>query len=161
MKTKLLWLLLLPLTSFAHPQAVREAGVKQPGAVIKDNAAKGMLLGEHRLSLQWISWDYFGKAIVTERNGTLFLTGEQKARKGGDYLKVDGIITEVGAKEFKFRGTIITKVEINNGGKPCERKGEMTFIIKGNRKYWRLKEMENPCEEIVDYVDIFFRKGAS
>ena len=117
-----------------------------------------MLIGEHRLSLQWISWDYFGKATVTESNGTLFLTGEQKARKGADLLKVDGVITEVGAKEFKFEGTIVTKVEINNGGKPCERKGEMTFIIKGNRKYWRLKEMDSPCEQIVDYVDIFFRK---
>jgi hypothetical protein len=139
-------------------RAQQKTGDAHPRTVIKDNAAKTMLMGEHRLSLQWISWDYFGKAKVTDINGTLFLTGEQKARKGADHLKIDGIITEVAAKEFKFKGTIITSVEINNGGKPCERKGEMTFIIKGNRKYWRLKEMENPCEEIVDYVDIFFRK---
>lgn len=148
---KLSWLLALLLL------ATPVASAQQPKTVIKDKAAKAMLLGDHRLSLQWISWDYFGKATVTESNGTLLLTGEQKSRKGGDHLKIEGIITEVDAKEFKFKGKIITKVEFNNAGKPCERDGEMTFIIKGSRRYWRLKEMENPCEEIVDYVDIFFR----
>ncbi|HEX8091257.1 MAG TPA: hypothetical protein VF762_20545 [Blastocatellia bacterium] len=160
MKAILLCLMLLAPSSQTYPQAKQDMGVKQRRTVIKDKAAEVMLLGEHRLSLQWISWDYFGRATVAESNGALLLTGEQKARKGGDYLKIDGVITEVGAKEFKFDGTIVTKVEINNGGKPCERKGEMTFAIKGGRKYWRLQEMDNPCEEVVDYVDIFFRKDA-
>jgi hypothetical protein len=158
MRTRLLCLLLLALSSPVYPQTARKPDAPRPRTVIKDKTAKAMLLGEHRLSLQWISWDYFGKATVTESDGTLLLTGEQKARKGGDHLKIDGVITEVDAKEFKFNGTIVAQVEINNGGKPCERKGEMTFIIKGSRKYWRLKEMDSPCEEVVDYVDIFFRK---
>ena len=157
MKTKFLCLWLLLLFVPAYPQATVKSGANLPKTVVKDKAAKIMLVGDHRLSLQWISWDFFGKATITESNGTLLLTGEQKARKGGDHLKIDGVITEVDAKEFKFKGTIIIKVEINNGGKPCERKGEMTFRITNNRRYWRLKEMENPCEEIVDYVDIFFR----
>jgi hypothetical protein len=157
MKTVCVCAGLLALLISVYPQNVGKSGVRQPTTVIKDTAAKVKLLGQHRLALQWISWDYFGKAIVTESNGTLFLKGEQKARKGDDLLSIDGIITEVDAKDFKFKGTIVTKVEFNNGGKPCERNGEMTFTIKGNRRYWRLKEMENPCEEIVDYVDIFFR----
>jgi hypothetical protein len=157
MKTKLICVWLLALFIPAYPQAAGKTPVKQTATVVKDKAAKISLVGQHRLALQWISWDYFGKAVVTESNGTLFLKGEQKARKGSDHLRIDGVITEVDAREFKFRGTIITKVEINNGGKACERNGEMTFVIKGNRRYWRLKEMENPCEEIVDYVDIFFR----
>ena len=147
-----MWLLLLFMPAYAQAP-----GANHPKTVIKDEAAKIKLLGLHRLSLQWISWDYFGKATVTESNGTLFLTGEQKARKGSDHLKIDGVITEVAATEFKFKGKIIIKVDFNNGGKPCERNGEMTFRITNNRRYWRLKEMENPCEEIVDYVDIFFR----
>src|SRR5215211_3077675 len=111
MKTRLvcLWLLLICLP--AYGQAVRN---NHPRTVIKDKAAKIKLMGDHRLSLQWISWDYFGRAKVTESNGTLYLTGEQKARKGGDQLKIDGVITEVGARDFKFNGTIITKVEINS-----------------------------------------------
>ncbi|HEX8183687.1 MAG TPA: hypothetical protein VF747_03020 [Blastocatellia bacterium] len=157
MKTRILCLWLLMLCATAYPQAASKAGAAHPKTVIKDNEAKARLLGEHRLSLQWISWDYFGKARVTESGGTLYLAGEQKARKGSDLLTIEGFITEVAATEFKFNGTIITRVEINNGGKPCERKGEMTFRITNNRRYWRLKEMESPCEDIVDYVDIFFR----
>src|SRR5215208_2472985 len=111
MKTKCVCVWLLALFIPAYPQGVAKTGVKQPRTVIKDEAAKTKLLGQHRLSLQWISWDYFGKAIVTESDGTLFLKGEQKARKGSDHLSIDGIITEVDAREFKFKGRIITRVE--------------------------------------------------
>ncbi|MBL8149695.1 MAG: hypothetical protein JNN15_07185 [Blastocatellia bacterium] len=126
--------------------------------VIKDEAAKQMLLGEHRLSLQWVSWDYFGKATVTDKNGQLFIQGEQKSRRGSDYLKIDGQITSVDTKEIKFKGTVLTQVSFLNNGNPCKREGEMTFKITGNRKYWRLQEMNNPCDEAADYVDIYFRQ---
>lgn len=125
--------------------------------IIKDQAAKAMLLGQHKLSLQWISWDYFGKAIVTDTKGVMRVKGEQKSKTEGDYLKIDGIITLVDKKEFKFNGTIVMRVSHINSGEPCTREGEMTFRITGNRKYWRLQEMDNPCDEATDYVDIFFR----
>lgn len=44
-----------------------------------------------------------------------------------------------------------------NGGEPCVREGEMTFAITRKRKYWRLQEMQNPCDTATDYVDIYFR----
>src|SRR5262245_55047906 len=110
---------------------------------IKNEEAKSKLLGDHRFSLQWVSWDYFGKASITDSNGTLLVKGDQKSRKTDDFVSIDGVITMVDAKEFRFNGTIITKVSFINGGKPCERKGEMTFRITGNRKFWRLKEMNN------------------
>jgi hypothetical protein len=94
---------------------------------------------------------------VVEKNGTLFIKGEQRGRKTDEYVTIDGRIAEVSAKEFTFIGRIVTKVDINNNGKPCVREGAMTFHITRNRRYWRLKEMDNPCEQIVDYVDIFFR----
>jgi hypothetical protein len=125
--------------------------------VVNDKKASAMLLGRHRLSLQWISWDYFGTATVTNRRGTYFLKGEQKQRRGTDYLRVDGRITEINAKNFKFDGTIVMQISSINGGKPCTREGEMTFRITGNRRYWRLAEMTNPCDTATDYVDIFFR----
>lgn len=125
--------------------------------VINDPAAKSMLIGQHKLSLQWISWDYFGKAVVTDNRGVLRVKGEQRARKGDDYLTIDGVITVVDKKEFKFDGTIVMKISHINGGEPCTREGEMIFRITGNRKYWRLQEMDNPCDQATDYVDIFFR----
>ena len=133
----------------AHPRSVK--------TVIKDQTAKAMLVGAHRLSLQWISWDYFGKAVVTEKNGTLSITGEQRAKKGSDYLCIEGTITEVSAKEFIFNGVVEMRVSHINKGEPCKREGELTFVIKGNRRYWRMQQMDNPCDEATDYVDIYFR----
>lgn len=141
---------LLLISAFALPLSA------QTKTVIKDKPAKAKLLGTHKLSLQWISWDYFGKATVTEKNGTIYLKGEQKSRKGADFVKIDGIITSVEAKSFTFNGTIITQVSHNNDGKPCTREGEMTFTITGKRKYWRLQQMQNPCGVETDYVDIYF-----
>jgi hypothetical protein len=125
--------------------------------VVNNAKAKTMLLGRHRISLQWISWNYFGAANVTQKGGVLYLKGEQKQRGGTDFVRVNGTITEINAKDFKFDGTIITQVSHINGGKPCKREGEMTFKITGTRKYWRLMEMDNPCDGVTDYVDIFFK----
>jgi hypothetical protein len=124
---------------------------------INDTRAKAMLLGRHRLSLQWISWDYFGTATVTERRGVLFLKGEQKGRGSSDLVRIDGRITSVDAKQFTFDGKVVMRISHINGGEPCEREGEMTFKITGKRKYWRMQEMDNPCDEATDYVDIYFK----
>jgi hypothetical protein len=134
-----------------------QSGDRTQKTEVRNTAAKTKLLGAHRLSLQWISWDYFGKAVVTERGGTLYLRGEQKARKGDDYLRIDGIITMVDKQSFGFKGTIVMRVSHINGGKPCRREGEMNFAIRGNRRYWRLQQMDNPCDTATDYVDIFLR----
>ena len=125
---------------------------------INDANAKKMLLGKHLLSLQWISWDYFGTTNITNKAGVLYLKGEQKQHGGSDFVKIDGTITSIDKKEFKFEGRIVTQISYINGGKPCTRTGEMTFAVTGKRKYWRLREMTNPCDEATDYVDIYFRK---
>ena len=129
----------------------------QQKTVVNDAKSKNALLGKHKLSLQWISWDYFGTATVTQKNGVFYLKGKQEGQQSDDYLTVDGTITEISAKEFKFDGKIVIKVNDNNSGQPCVREGAMTFKITGKRKYWRLVEMDNPCEGIADYVDIYFR----
>ncbi len=123
---------------------------------IKDAKAAKMLLGKHKISLQWISWDHFGVANVTNKGGVYTLKGEQKGKEI-DFVKVDGRITRIDAKEFKFKGKVITQVSHINGGKPCERTGEMTFRITGTRKYWRMQQIDNPCDGVADYVDIYFR----
>jgi hypothetical protein len=129
----------------------------QEKTAVNDANARKMLLGKHLLSLQWISWDYFGAANVVNRKGIYQLKGEQRQRKGSDYVKLDGVITEINAKDFKFDGTIEMQISHINGGAPCKREGEMTFAVTKNRKYWRLQEMDNPCDGVTDYVDIYFR----
>jgi len=130
----------------------------QDKTIFNDASAKKMLVGKHLLSLQWISWDYFGAANVTNKGGVLYLKGVQKERHGTDFVKIDGTITSIDKKEFKFEGTIVTQISYINAGKPCTRSGEMTFAVTGKRKFWRLQEMTNPCDVAVDYVDIYFRK---
>lgn len=129
----------------------------QEKTVINSTKAKNMLLGRHSLSLQWISWDYFGSATVSNKKGVFYLNGKQKSRKDSDYVEVSGVITEINDKNFKFNGTVTMQVSHINGGAPCERSGDMTFAITGQRKYWRLQEMKSPCDVTTDYVDIYFR----
>ena len=133
------------------------AAVGQEKTDVNDQAAAKRLLGRHKISLQWISWDYFGAATVTNKGGVYRVKGEQKGRGSTDFVKVDGSITKIDSKKFTFEGTIRTQISHINGGKPCERKGEMTFRITGKRKYWRLLDMDNPCDGVTDYVDIYFR----
>ncbi len=130
----------------------------QQRTVIKSSYAKRKLIGNHFLSLQWISQKFYGRAYVRQRKGVLYLKGQQKGRKNADSLTINGVITEVSRYEFKFNGKITTKVSYINNGKTCVREGDMTFKIKGKRKYWRLQEMKNPCDTATDYVDIFFRR---
>lgn len=129
-----------------------------PRTVINSQTAATKLLGDHFFSLQWISWRYYGKASVTENDGDWLISGRQDSRESDDYIKIHGRITEINATDFKFDGEIVTRVSHINSGKPCTRSGEMTFRISGERKYWRLKEMKNPCEDVTDYIDIFFKK---
>lgn len=130
----------------------------QDKTVVNDVKAGKMLLGKHLLSLQWISWDYFGTATVTNKGGVYYLKGRQKSRKVSDFVEIDGVITEVNARNFKFDGKITMQISHINNGEPCVREGEMTFAVTGKRKYWRLQEMDNPCDEATDYVDIYFRR---
>ncbi len=129
----------------------------QEKTIVNSASAKKMLLGKHRLALQWISWDYFGTAAVTDKKGVLYLKGEQKARGKDDFLTINGVITSIDEKEFKFNGKIVTKVSHLNNAEPCPREGEMTFAITKNRRYWRMQDMRSPCDDVLDYVDIFFR----
>ena len=113
------------------------------------------MLGQHRLSLQWISWEKFGTATVVNNDGVLILKGSQHV--GDEYLTVEGTVTSVFPKKFTMHGVIVTKIDSINKGQPCKRSGDMTFAITGNRQYWRLQQMDNPCEAVTDYVDIYLR----
>lgn len=137
--------------------AIAGNGFGQDKTRIEDANAARMLLGRHLFSLQWISWDYFGSATVTDRQGVYSIKGQQKSRENTDFVTIDGTIKSIEAKEFVFEGKIVTQIGHINGGQPCTRDGEMTFKISGARKYWRLAQMDNPCDPVTDYVDIFFR----
>jgi len=133
------------------------AGFAQQKTLVRSQKAKQMLLGRHKISLQWISWDYFGTVNITDRKGLLYVKGRQDGRKSTDFVSVDGVIAWIDSKEFVFQGKVVTQISHIFGGKPCTRDGELVFRITGKRKYWRMQEIDNPCDEAADYVDLYFR----
>jgi hypothetical protein len=120
---------------------------------VDDAQAKALLLGEHPFTLQWIDGKP-GKATVVEKDGLLTVEGEQ--RKGGDWVTIKGTILEIQSKQFVFQGRIESRVSYLAAGKPCAHEGRLTFLIAGARRYWRLVEMDNRCDGVVDYVDLHF-----
>jgi hypothetical protein len=124
---------------------------------ILDPSAEKLLLGKHNLTLQWVGWENPGKAIVEKRGALLHIKGEQSDPKEGNFLRMEGEIIKVMNRSFQFRGVINTKVSFLNNGNECRREGLFTFTISGKRRYWRMVEMQNPCEDVVDYVDLYLR----
>ena len=131
-------------------------------------SAERKVVGKHMLSLQWISWNYFGSVeIKKEADGTLSCKGEQLARNckdaeqgninNGDYVKLDGTIEIVDAKHLIFTGVIRTKIYHINNGQEVVREGSYNFEAKDNRRYWRMYPVENPVDECADYIDIYFK----
>lgn len=118
---------------------------------------KANILGKHPCSLQWISWKKFGSVTFSETaDGRILCKGGQYD-KNGDYLTIDGYVTIVSPLHIKITGSIITRVSHINGGKPVTRKGTYNFTIAGARRYWRMREMNNPAPDGgCDYVDIYF-----
>jgi len=130
----------------------------QADPVIDDQKAAKQLLGKHALTLQWIGTGGLkdaGSAEVKPEAGEWHLVGRNEAKEG--FVSLDGIVTKVGKTSFVFKGKIVTKVQYIFEGKECAREAEVTFERKGARKYWRMYPVENPCEAVSDYIDIYLR----
>jgi hypothetical protein len=113
-----------------------------------------MLRHNGGLTLQWISWDYRGRVLVSERDGLVHLSGSQAARDGAGRLQLDGDVIEIGERSFTLRGRIAI-TDTPDPGRNCLRDGTYEFRITGRRRYWRLQQMEQ-CDGLTDYVDIYF-----
>jgi hypothetical protein len=127
-----------------------------------DAAARARLVGEHLLTLQWLSQGDLadaGKLVVKDLGDTLSIDGEQlgQGENAGDYLRVSGRIVSASRDGFVFDGDIVMRVHHIADGAECKRSGRFTFKTKGGRKYWRMQEMTNPCDPVTDYVDVYFR----
>ena len=109
---------------------------QNPSAMVKTasssseqlTAAEKKLLGKHMFSLQWISWEQFGSAVVTR--GKQGLEIEARQELNGDFITLKGTIEIIDEKAFNFTGEVV--------------------------KYWRMQQMENPCDPVTDYIDVFF-----
>ena len=121
------------------------------------SALERKVVGRHMLSLQWISWDYFGVCTITkEADGRLRCVGEQLSKEHpGDFLRLDGYVEIVNEKHLVFDGDIAIKVYHLNDGEEYVRTGQYDFKSTQNRKYWRAQNLEKI--DATDYVDIYFK----
>lgn len=112
------------------------------------------LVGKHHLSLQWVSWEKLGVVDILRDADGLRVEGSQKLN--GNLVSLFGRIKVVDEKVLLFTGEIVTLVDHINNGKACTRHGTYEFRAKGERQYWRLQQMDNPCDSVTDYIDIHF-----
>ena len=141
-------------TVFQPAPSAEQTSPAAPAQTQPLSPAEQKLLGQHMFSLQWISWEQFGTAVVTQEASGLHIKAQQELN--GDYVTLVGQVTVKNEKEFTITGELITCVHYINNGEPCVRNETFTFKNTGTRKYWRLQEMDNPCDIGVDYVDIYF-----
>lgn len=57
---------------------------------------------------------------------------------------------------MEFNGTISCLVSYLNNGKEYKRSGTFNFKARGQRKCWRLQEMECLNENCVNNIDVVF-----
>ena len=156
----------LPFSIEAKKKNTRKTAQTEKYAAL--SALERKYVGKHMLSLQWLSWKYFGTVTITkEANGVLTCKGEQLARNckdadeksiiNDDYLKLDGVIDIVDANHFLFVGEIREKIFHINNGEEVLRQGTYDFKSTKNRKYWRMFPVANPADSCADYIDIYFK----
>jgi len=136
------------------------AGSADAATQVDSQSSKAKLMGSLWLSLQWIgvgNFESMGRAQIEDRDGTLHLSGRQDGTgdSAGDWLEIDGDILAIGLRNFHFKGWVETRVSYINDGNPCRRDIDADFLMKMGKKYWRLQEIDNPCDVAADYVDLF------
>jgi hypothetical protein len=144
------------------PHAAASTRVIASDANGLDAAARARLVGDHLLTLQWLGWGDLsgaGKLVVEDAGDTLPMRGEQRGtgENSEDYVRIDGRIVSASRDGFVFEGEILTRVHHIANGSECRRSGTFSFKTTGKRRYWRLQEMQNPCDSATDYVDVYFR----
>lgn len=123
---------------------------------VLDRAAVARLLANKGVTLHWIDWNTRGTANARWEGEVLRLTGAQAstgAGGSGGRLFLDGVVEEVGADYFTFRGTIRI-ADAPDAGRRCEATKSWHFAVTQNRPYWRLREFEW-CDGLTDYIDIY------
>ena len=145
-----LGLALSPLAALALEPAV-------PASRPLDAYARQQLLGEHKLTVQWIGWDDLaqaGQVRIDPAGAVLAVSGTQVGED--KRLDVAGHISALVEDGFVFEGAITLQDMQGPGTGTCVRSGRMHFTTRGIRQYWRLQQMQSPCGVETDYVDIYF-----
>ena len=85
----------MPLTiGTIHFTGIGGIGSKAPPTIVTDQNAARTLVGKHPMSLQWISWDFFGVADIRKMGKTYWISGNQTSRVNSDMVQIQGRISQ-------------------------------------------------------------------
>ncbi len=113
------------------------------------------LIGDHMFGVQFI-WDGYGTAEISRNEeGALVIKGEQCSSNKEEYVLLEGEINVIDDKNFTITGHLKLFTEGCCG--LLDRDVSYTFRKTGSRKYWRLKERNDLCDQYTCayYMDIF------
>ncbi len=133
--------------------------------VIHDQAEAELLLGKHLFTEAGLTsggtihaYEVFGRAKISDDNGTYRVTGKQEERWDGHrgeealygYVTLEGIITEINTLSFIFEGDVETYSEsvphertqgLEYIQGPSTRRGQFIFSREKHPAYWRLQQV--------------------
>jgi hypothetical protein len=136
-----------------------ETGPRRVGqTTILSEPALRRLKANKGVGVQWLWGSKPGPLQVTETPEGVRLVGHQGPTKHGS-LKIDGFVERIDSSDFTFRGRIVIVDAGEPTAPPCVREGRVTFRIRLQRPYWRMKEQAAHCagrSDVADYVDIQF-----
>ncbi|ALM86152.1 hypothetical protein [Bordetella sp. N] len=135
-----------------NPYQARPALEPVQKTIIQDQVAYERLMNNSGITVQWLWSAKRGHLKAQDVNDVVKLEGTQANHEGT--LKINGEVVAISKDRFRFRGTILI-LEAPDKGRHCERTGDFDFRISGQRKYWRLQQMEF-CDRLTDYVDVYF-----
>lgn len=146
----------------ATVQPAHAEGTSPQVTLVHGKKFRKRLLGQHRLTLQWLTERRpdEGEVTITNVRGAFRVKGIQE--KEGDETKglltIEGTLTEASPKTLRLNGKVVTRVSFIRHGEPCVREGDLEFTAVPEKKAWRLRPGANPCDPATtDQIDIHFR----
>ncbi|CCN72903.1 hypothetical protein [Vibrio nigripulchritudo] len=128
---------------------------------VSDDFINKSIIGTHNFTLQWL--DNFntgnqGEIEFTRLGNEIIAKGYQEERNGDElnFMEFRGNVIVVNQRELRITGDLVTRIDHINGGEVLHRTGTFIFKAHGKRQYWRLQNQRE--HEVMDYVDIHFKK---
>lgn len=113
-----------------------------------------LLVGKHKFGVQFI-WDRYGSAVIQRDGSALSINGTQYSHDSTEYCKIIGTLVIVSDRKLLFTGTL--QLFTKNCCGVIEHTGTFTFAKRGTRKFWRLQEFNQLCNQYTCayYLDLF------
>jgi hypothetical protein len=126
---------------------------KDPTNILRKKIAKS-LLGRKKFGVQFI-YDGYGTAEIKDLGGALTFKGSQFSKNREEFTRMEGTLIAISDSEILFNGTL--EIFTNDCCGPIAKTGIFTFRKTGTRKYWRLKDFNDLCDQYTCayYLDIF------